>query len=304
MGGTTTVSRWGLVLAGGDGTRLQALTEAISGRPIPKQYCRILGDRSLLEATLARVAPYVSPAHTLVIVNDDHLGLAAEQLRALPAANVVVQPRNRETGPGMLLSLLALAARAPDATVAVFPSDHYVHDDAAFRVELERATDVVDMLPDKIVLLGIRPDAPEPELGYIEPAGAAGVGAFHVAAFHEKPTPEHAMHLVGAGGLWNSFVMVFRLPRMLALLAAMRPADVAAMAARCADPVALAAHYDTLAGWNFSRDFLAAVPEHLVTVRVDGVGWSDWGTREAIERTLAGLKRQPPWQLASRSAAA
>src|SRR6058998_290404 len=89
---------WALVLAGGDGTRLQALTRVIAGAPIPKQYCRIVGDRSLLETTLARIAPLVPPERTLAIVNREHLALATPQLRALPGWNVIVQPQNRETG--------------------------------------------------------------------------------------------------------------------------------------------------------------------------------------------------------------
>jgi mannose-1-phosphate guanylyltransferase len=179
-----TGTAWGLVLAGGDGTRLRALTELISGSPIPKQYCRILGDRSLLESTLGRIAPLVPPERTLVIVNHDHLTVAGEQLRPVPDANVLVQPRNRETGPGLVLSLLALARRAPHALVAVFPSDHYVEDDGAFRLHVARAYALVTRLPEKVVLLGMRPRGAEPGLGYIEPAGAVAPDAFDVAAFH------------------------------------------------------------------------------------------------------------------------
>jgi hypothetical protein len=131
---------WGLILAGGDGIRLQALTRALTGAPIPKQYCRITGDRSLLEATLARIASVLPPARTLAIVNHDHLALATDQLRALPARNMLVQPRNCDTGPGLLFSLLRLRRRRPgDAIVAVFPSDHHVRDDRAFLAYLGRA---------------------------------------------------------------------------------------------------------------------------------------------------------------------
>ena len=97
---------WALVLAGGDGTRLQPLTRLIAGAPIPKQYCRIIGSRSLLEATLARVAPLVPPERMLAIVNRGHMELARPQLATIPGANVLVQPRNLDTGPGILVSLL------------------------------------------------------------------------------------------------------------------------------------------------------------------------------------------------------
>jgi mannose-1-phosphate guanylyltransferase len=292
---------WALVLAGGDGTRLQELTRLIAGTPIPKQYCRIVGDRSLLEATLARTGRFAPLERTLVIVNRDHLEVARDQLLDLPPRSVLIQPRNCDTGPGLLFSLMHLARRQPGATVAVFPSDHYVGDDGGFVSHVERATDIVRALPDKIALLGIRPDRSEVGYGYVEVAQPLPllreVGmAFHVAAFREKPTPRLARTLIARGGLWNSFVMVFRLERMLCLLQAVMPEEFKYMSALPDDPEVAAARYRELTPWNFSTRFLSRVPEHLVVVRVDDVQWSDWGTRQAIERTLRTLKQKPPWR--------
>src|SRR5215813_2897126 len=90
----TNESLWALVLAGGDGTRLQSLTHLIAGAPIPKQYCRILGPRSLLETTLGRIAALVTAERTLAIINRDHLPIARSQLTSLASHNVLVQPRN------------------------------------------------------------------------------------------------------------------------------------------------------------------------------------------------------------------
>ena len=96
MANPTTKFFWALVLAGGDGTRLQGVTRAIAGAPIPKQYCRILGSRSLLETTLQRIAPLVAAERTLAIINRDHLIIARPQLTSLDVHNVLVQPRNLE----------------------------------------------------------------------------------------------------------------------------------------------------------------------------------------------------------------
>jgi mannose-1-phosphate guanylyltransferase len=273
----------------------------IAGAPIPKQYCRIAGDRSLLEATLARIEPLVPAEQTLVVVSRTHLGLALPQLRQLPRRNVLVQPGNRETGPGILFGLLHLAARRPCAPVAVFPSDHYLDDDAAFRAHVERAARFIDRLPAKIALLGMRATRAEPGYGYIEPGhpivmpGDDSPAAYHVKAFREKPAVELAERLVRKGSLWNSFVMVFRVERVLALLRRKRRADVESLR-NITRSLATGAGYERLACWNFSADFLSRVPRQLAVVPVDGVVWSDWGTPEAVERTLAALNIEPRWR--------
>jgi len=291
-------SFWALVLAGGDGTRLQGLTRLIAGAPIPKQYCRILGARSLLETTLWRIAPLVPAERTLAIVNRDHLPIAGPHLRSLDASNVLVQPRNLDTGPGVSMSLLAIARRDPDATVAMFPSDHYVRDSYAFRRAIERMRRVVAALPRKIALLGARPEHADGGYGYITPGEALGPdrGTFGVLAFHEKPAAAVAAEMVRRGALWNSLVMVASVRRVLELLRALHPADVALLEDTPLAVEALAGVYDRLQPWNFSRHFLARIPEHLAVTRADDLGWSDWGTPESIERSLAAMGVVPPWR--------
>jgi mannose-1-phosphate guanylyltransferase len=296
---------WALVLAGGNGTRLQALTRKIAGAPIPKQYCRIVGDRSLLEATLARIFPLVPKERTLVVVNRSHLEFALPQLLDVPPGNVIAQPGNRDTGPGIVFGLLDLIARRPRAPVVVFPSDHYVDDGSAFREHVERAILLVDRLPTKIALLGIRPTHPEPALGYIEPGpplvvpGLESLPAYEVEGFHEKPSVELAKHLQRSGALWNSFVMVFHPSRLLALLQERRRADVE----RLRGAIRSGAGYEGVPRWNFSADFLTEIADHLLVVPVDGVYWNDWGTPEAVEQTLEILRlREVKRHFAERSA--
>jgi len=293
---------WALVLAGGDGKRLQEFTREIAGVPIPKQYCRLLGEQSLLEATLARTLRFAPPERTLVVVNDNHLALARAQLGALPSQNVLVQPCNRDTGPGLLFALLSLFRRHPTTIAAVFPSDHYVDDDPAFVRHVEQAARVVTLHPDKIAILGIQPDRPDPGFGYLMPTHPLGAsGAWHVAGFREKPDANTARELLAQNGLWNSFVMVFRLRFMLELLHDLVPGEFERMAEVHEDEAALTHRYDSISPWNFSTEVLARIAQHLVVLRVEDVHWSDWGTRESIEWTLKTLQRVPPW-LESRKA--
>ncbi len=288
-----------LVLAGGDGTRLQDLTRRIMGSPMPKQYCRIDGEHSLLESTLDRVAPLAPPERTMAIVNRDHLPIAASQLSRLPAENVLVQPSNRDTGPGILLSLLELEKRDPEAWVCLFPSDHYIADGAAFRSAVLRAVDTVAAHPDRLVLVGIVPEHADTGMGYIEPAAPLATAvdrlALGVRSFIEKPSLVVARKLVGRGSLWNSFVLVFRVARALELLERERPLDVARMRAALGEPSGLESAYKTLEPWNFSSDFLALVAPELAVVRAEETGWCDWGTPEAIERTFLAEGRTPSW---------
>ncbi|MBI1815127.1 MAG: NTP transferase domain-containing protein [Deltaproteobacteria bacterium] len=287
-----------LVLAGGDGTRLQELTRELTGAPIPKQYCRLLGERSLLEETVERARHIVPPARTVVVINHDHLPIVGEQLRGVPPHNIFVQPCGRDTGPGLLFALRQLAQRDRTTIVAMMPSDHYVGDNRAFAAHVEHAAQIVRAHPRKVAVLGIRPDRAEPGLGYIMPSTRVrGVAnAFRVAAFQEKPTAESARKLIENGALWNSFVLVFRVDRMLELIEQAAPCETARLRAATESPHDLAAGYRALAPWNFSTQVLARITEHLVAVRVDDIHWSDWGTRESIEQTLHALRRVPPWR--------
>jgi mannose-1-phosphate guanylyltransferase len=266
---------------------------------MPKQYCRILGNHSLLEATLLRIRNWIPRRRTLVVVTRSHLSIARDQLAQLPTGNVLVQPRNCDTGPGLLFSLLHLASKDPKAHVALFPSDHYVGNERVFIDHVRRATALLRRFPDKIILLGIRPDHCALGYGYVEPAhplslapGAAA--AFHVGAFQEKPDAEAADALLRRGGLWNSFVMVFRLQRLLELLQQEVPLEFAQMQAAFSEPTRAEDHYRDLAPWNFSRRFLSHVPQHLAVLPVEGAHWSDWGTPEAIQFTLQRLNQAPP----------
>jgi mannose-1-phosphate guanylyltransferase len=303
---TKRTDTWALILAGGDGTRLRAITRLLAGEPIPKQYCRITGERSMLEATIDRVAPIVPARRTMVIVNHDHLHLALPQLAGIPRDNVLVQPRNRDTGPGIAWSLLEIRRRDPDASVVMFPSDHYVANDGAFRAAVQRSLGVVARHPDKMATLGIEPEEASPEYGYVMPAtplAGAGRDAFHVASFREKPSPQVATALVRAGGLWNSFVMAFRVSRVLELLEHRMPTPLRALEVASRRPETLEQHYAQQEPWNFSTGFLSAVERDLVVVRAEHTGWSDWGTPLSIERTFAALNRVPPWHDAPASGA-
>lgn len=292
--------RWALVLAGGEGMRLRALVEQVAGQPMPKQYCRLLGSRSLLEMTLDRVRRFAAPERTAVVITEHHRSLAAAQLGSLPPANVVAQPANRDTGPGILFPLLALAPRMGAATVALFPSDHFLADEDEFARHVEMAARLVERFPSRIALLGMVPDRPDPELGYVVPgARLRGAGAealaFRVRSFAEKPERTEASRLIEQGALWNSFVLVFRLPTLLRLVRRIVPAHVNSLQRAMQLPSLCEAHDHSLPAWNFSRDFLARAVDSLMVLAVPDVGWTDCGTWESLLHAAPRLPALPQW---------
>ncbi len=160
----------------------------------------------------------------------------------------------------------------------------------------------LDERPDLIVLLGIRPRGPEAEYGWIEAGDPLPVpGLRRVRRFWEKPTPAAARVLYERGCLWNSFVIVARVPTLLTLIRLRLPDLVAVFegARRFMgtehEQVAIDRVYSRLAPTGLSEDVLAAVPANLAVLPVPGVPWSDWGRPERVMATLAELGVEPAW---------
>ncbi len=288
-----------LLLAGGDGMRLRELTQQIAGRPIPKQYCRLLRGASLLEATLLRAELFTTRDRISAVINKDHLPLATEQLKTVPKANIFVQPLNRDTGPGMIFALMHLQQIHNDPIIAVFPTDHYIDNDRAFIRHVQRAVHTVTAMPDKVAILGIAPDRPETGYGYILPAERLEQTdqAFYVESFTEKPDLICAKDIISRGGLWNTFVMVFKLSRMMELLQELVPEKLEELEGLGRTPERAAEVYRNLDSWNLSTQVLAHIPQHLIMMEVSDVKWSDWGTRESVERTYRALNIVPFWKI-------
>lgn len=291
---------WAVVLAAGEGRRLSSLTAALYGRELPKQFAVLDGARSLLQATLDRIAPLVPPERTVVVVGAEYGAIARAQLRNYPGVELVLQPKNLETGPGILLPLARVLARDPDARVAIFPSDHHVANPAPFLEATRMALAACDAAPELVTLLGVVPDRPETEYGWILPGTAVAelgeTGLRDVLRFVEKPEADVAHGLLARGGLWNTFVSVARLSALWGLATRHLPEHVAHFA-RYASAVrtdgeaeVLQAIYEQMTPANFSRAVLERA-DSLSVLAVAGCGWSDWGTPERVYQSLAGLGR-------------
>lgn len=296
-------NEWAVILAGGDGTRLKSLTRRIAGDERPKQFCRVLGVATLLEESQHRAALELARERTLYVVNRRHEPYYAPILGHEPSANLVAQPRNAGTAPAILYSLLRIAALDPDAIVALFPSDHYVSDNRKFMAHIRTALDTAHRRRDLVILLGVEPESPEVEYGWIEPAGSVKGHAriFGVRRFWEKPHQMLAQVLQLRGCLWNSFVMVASARALLEIIEASTPELYRAFA--CFKPLfgtrgeteAIEDLYGRLEEINFSHRVLALRPDRLAVLKVTDVRWNDLGEPKRVMASLAMAGLRPHW---------
>jgi mannose-1-phosphate guanylyltransferase len=288
----TGLKRSAIVLAGGDGTRLRELTRQIAGDDRPKQFCPLVGDETLLDETRRRVAHSVSPSRTFFSVTTSHARFYTPLLADVRSRQVVVQPENRGTAPAILYALLRVAAVASHDPVAILPSDHYVSNDERFMAHVDAAFDLAAARPDLVTLLGITPDRPETEYGWIEPAyevRAPGGRLFHgVRRFWEKPDPSLARSLFDDGCLWNSFVMVGRRATLIELIEETLPdltrafLPIQRFMGTSLEATVAEAVYRWLPAADFSKGVLAGSAARLAVLPVSGVAWSDLGRPERV----------------------
>lgn len=300
---TSERNEWAVILAGGDGTRLKSLTRKIAGDERPKQFCSVLGGVTLLEETQRRAALELARERTLYVLNRMHEPYYAPILDHEPAANLVIQPRNAGTAPAILYSLLRIAAVEPDAVVAMFPSDHYISDNRTFMAHIRTALDSAQLRRDLIILLGVEPESPEVEYGWIEPNGSLKGHArvYGVRRFWEKPNQMLAQVLQLRGCLWNSFVMVASVRALLKIIESSTPelyrafACMTSLFGTCAETRAIDNLYQRLEEVNFSHRVLALRPERLAVLKVTGVRWNDLGEPKRVMASLAMAGVRPHW---------
>lgn len=268
-------------MAGGSGTRFWPRSRT----RVPKQLLPIVGRRSLLAETLARVRPLVAPRSTWVVTASSHATAVRRESRGVPRGHVLVEPQGRNTAAAIALAALRIGAVAPDGVMAVLPADHAVGDPARFRETLDRALTLA-ATTDRLVTIGVPPTYPETGYGYIQVGdllGAAEEGMHAVARFIEKPDRARAETLIAAGDtLWNAGMFAWRVERILAELRRWLPDLMGALepAVRRGTATALARAYRRLPAISIDHGVLERA-EHVAVVRAT-FPWSDVGSWAAV----------------------
>jgi len=215
-----------VVLSGGSGTRLWPMSRML----YPKQLLTLLGRESLLQQTVRRVADSERFAAPLLVANEEHRFIIAEQLReiSLMPRALLLEPIGRNTAPAACVAALALSEADPDPLMLVMPSDHTIGDNQAFLAAVDLAASAARN--GALVSFGIAPERAETGYGYIRRGGSLETqGVFAVAEFIEKPGPEQAQQYLTSGEYsWNSGIFLFPARLYIDELERLRPDMVAA----------------------------------------------------------------------------
>lgn len=281
--------RYVLIVAGGSGKRLWPL----SRRDMPKQLLKVLGGKSLLRLAYERVEGLVPDANILVCTGRDYAGIVAEDLPELSAENILGEPEGRDSLNAVAWPAAVLAARDPDAVIAVVTADQIMHPVEAFHAALDEGFRVAEESPDALVTFGVVPTTAHTGYGYLQRGealpGHADVCGVH--AFKEKPDRETAEHYLASGGYWwNSGMFVWRAATLLRQVETLQPETYAEIMKLAGSPDQLAEIYPGLL--KISVDYAVMEPvsrghgsARVVAVRLP-ISWHDVGGFAALGEHL------------------
>lgn len=269
------MSRWGVVLAGGAGTRFWPLSTPSR----PKQLLALIDSDPLIANTVERFAPIVDMERILLLTSESLVAPIRALLPALPSENVIAEPKPAGTAAALTWAALEIKKRdAQDPVMLSVHADWAIGDAVGFRECLTRATEAA-VTHRALVTVGVVPSRPDPGFGYIEPGEKLDGAARGVARFIEKPGRAQAERLVAAGCLWNSGIFVWRVADFLDEVLRLTPEVAPAITEHENDRVAFFAAVKSV-----SVDVGVLERSSRVVVLPGDFGWDDVGTWSALRR--------------------
>lgn len=277
--------RHAVIMAGGTGTRLWPL----SRRSTPKQFQKLIGDRTLLQQTFDRIRDVISPEQIWVVTGDQYKDLVVGQLPEISAAHVITEPTGRNTAPATALATLTVLKEDPDAVLfGLLPADHYVGKPKVFTEATKAALSFIEKNPEYVVTIGVRPTEPNTGLGYIKMGekleSIQKRTIFHVDSFHEKPDQKTAEEFVTSGEyLWNGGYYLFNGAKMIEYYEQLAPEILRTVREYVEDPTVEL--YNTVPSEPIDR----AISEKLSNLAVIPVemDWSDIGNWATLHEILS-----------------
>jgi mannose-1-phosphate guanylyltransferase len=257
----------------------------------------------MLQHTLARADALGPKEHQLTVIARSHWREAESQLSDRPRGTVIVQPENRDTLAGVFLPLTHVHARDPEATVIIYPSDHFIYPEKSFIEVAAKAVQAAEELPHRLILVAVPAESIDLDYGWILPGPKLWQSGDYlvrtVQLFLEKPSRTDAIAIRASGGLWNTMIIAAkvrtlwqlgwgRFPETLSLFERLQGAIGTLRESSVLDAI-----YEVMPSQNFSTDLLAQAANQVAVMPMEGILWSDWGRVERIFETLCRVGRQP-----------
>ncbi len=275
-----------VILSGGAGTRLWPL----SRESYPKQLLPLTSDKTMLQETVLRLTGIADIGQPLVVCNESHRFMVAEQLRQLEvvASSIILEPCGRNTAPAVAVAALQAQATGDDPILLILPADHLIRDVDLFQQTVLAGVELA--AEGSLVTFGIVPDAPETGYGYIKavPHALEGHNAFRVADFVEKPDLPTAQQYVASGQYyWNSGMFLFRASRYLEELETYRP-DILSACQHASATLVSDLDFQRLDDESFaacpaeSIDYAVMEKTAAAVVLPLAAGWNDVGAWSAL----------------------
>jgi len=284
MSGKARSMLYGVILAGGHGTRLWPL----SRRRSPKPFLSVGDGRALLRQTADRVLPLIPPERLYISIGEQFAAQAASLVPEIPVANILGEPASRNTAPAIGFAAMLLKQRHGDGVMVVLPADHYIQDAEGLRRALEFGARLLDQYPQALITLGCPVVRPETGYGYIRrgaPVAMVEGDAFWIEAFVEKPDRRRAEAYVAEGYLWNSGIFLWRVNGILAALREHLPQLYEALCVHIekggnSEGHAPAEFFRSVEPCSIDYGVLEKTA-HAIVLPVE-IGWSDVGTWDAV----------------------
>lgn len=198
-----------VIMAGGRGERFWPK----SRQSLPKQFLRLIGDKTMLQRTVSRVEKLLAPEKIYIITAENHQKIVRRQVPQIPQENIILEPCGRDTAAAIGLAAVIVQQKDPKGVMIVLPADHYIADEDRFAEILKGA--VAAASENHAVTIGIKANRPETGFGYIAQGqfykNFAGIPAFYVERFTEKPNRQQALKFLESGNyFWNSGIFIWR----------------------------------------------------------------------------------------------
>jgi len=278
---------YAVIMAGGAGTRLWP----ISRERLPKTALALYNHKSMFQIAVERLTPLFSPQQIFVVAGAEHATALAEQVPEIPPENYILEPEGRGTASAIALAAIHLFARDPQASMAVLTADHYIGKQQIFLQALAAALRVAQ--DDYLVTLGIPPESPSTEYGYIEQGehvmNVDGFEVLKAKRFVEKPVTERAQAMLAAGNYcWNSGMFIWKVSTILNAFETLMP-ELYQQVVKIAQTIGSDAYSDTLAQiWPQVKkqtiDYgIMEKAERVAVLPVD-IDWSDVGNWLSLKR--------------------